>query len=326
MADFPADGRYASYDDEQAEAPRRVSFGSLVTWVGAALSITLVAGVGIWGYRMVMRDVSGVPIVRAMTGESRRVPDSAGGEQTAYQGFSVNHVAASQGAADPAREVRLAPAPMGLGDAGSPEEREAMEQARAQAQARIPTEAEAAGEDNLQLAGTEEFDLSDPTSVEDLASAIAAGTAPLDEEGPKTVTAEVHAPADPSGLHVSVRPKLRPDALLASVVARSVVATNAPAAASAAEEVAPEDVPAGTRLAQLGAFASREIALQEWDKFVSRFEIYMEGKSRVIQRAESGGRIFYRLRVMGFSDLSDSRRFCAALVAEGADCIPVPAK
>jgi hypothetical protein len=29
---------------------------------------------------------------------------------------------------------------------------------------------------------------------------------------------------------------------------------------------------------------------------------------------------------MGFTDLSDARRFCSAMVAERADCIPVVAR
>jgi hypothetical protein len=49
----------------------------------------------------------------------------------------------------------------------------------------------------------------------------------------------------------------------------------------------------------------------------------MQGKSRVIQKAQSGGRTFYRLRVAGFDDISDARRFCSALLAEKAACIPV---
>jgi hypothetical protein len=53
------------------------------------------------------------------------------------------------------------------------------------------------------------------------------------------------------------------------------------------------------------------------------FSVFLVGLSRVVQKATSGGRVFYRLRAMGFADLSDARRFCSALVAEGADCIPV---
>ena len=49
----------------------------------------------------------------------------------------------------------------------------------------------------------------------------------------------------------------------------------------------------------------------------------MAERARVIQRADRGGRVFYRLRANGFSDVNDARRFCALLVANNADCIPV---
>ena len=88
-------------------------------------------------------------------------------------------------------------------------------------------------------------------------------------------------------------------------------------------EVAADTLPAGTRLAQLGAFESPEVAREEWARLNVKFEDYLEDKDRVIQKAESGGRTFYRLRAMGFDDLNDARRFCSVLVAENADCIPV---
>jgi hypothetical protein len=47
------------------------------------------------------------------------------------------------------------------------------------------------------------------------------------------------------------------------------------------------------------------------------------GKTRIIQAAQSSGRTFYRLRAEGFTDEADQRRFCSALVAEQAACIPV---
>jgi hypothetical protein len=43
----------------------------------------------------------------------------------------------------------------------------------------------------------------------------------------------------------------------------------------------------------------------------------------VIQRATSGGRVFFRLRAHGFDDVADARRFCATFVAQKVDCIPV---
>lgn len=79
----------------------------------------------------------------------------------------------------------------------------------------------------------------------------------------------------------------------------------------------------GTRLAQLGAYKSEAIAREEWARLEARFGDYLDGKNRVIQKATSGGRTFYRLRAMGFDDLAEARRFCSALVAERAECIPV---
>jgi hypothetical protein len=42
----------------------------------------------------------------------------------------------------------------------------------------------------------------------------------------------------------------------------------------------------------------------------------------VVQKAESGGKIFYRLRASGFSDISDARQFCTA-ISDKVACIPV---
>jgi hypothetical protein len=49
----------------------------------------------------------------------------------------------------------------------------------------------------------------------------------------------------------------------------------------------------------------------------------MGGKSLVIQPAQSGGKTFFRLRAHGFATDDDTRRFCTAMVAENATCIPV---
>jgi hypothetical protein len=74
---------------------------------------------------------------------------------------------------------------------------------------------------------------------------------------------------------------------------------------------------------QLGAFPSADVAATEWTRLTDRFGEVMNGKSRVIQSATSGGKAFYRLRAEGFAELNDARRFCATMVAENVDCIPV---
>jgi len=61
----------------------------------------------------------------------------------------------------------------------------------------------------------------------------------------------------------------------------------------------------------------------EWDRLSGKFSAYMGDKRRLVQKARSGGRDFWRLRVVGFEDGSDARRFCSALLAKDAACIPV---
>ncbi|HHB81454.1 MAG TPA: SPOR domain-containing protein, partial [Aliiroseovarius sp.] len=91
----------------------------------------------------------------------------------------------------------------------------------------------------------------------------------------------------------------------------------------AVREVDASQIAAGTRLVQLGAFDGQDVARAEWNKIAARFPEMLEGKERVIEQAQSGGKTFYRLRAMGFDDLSDARRFCATLMAGQAACIPV---
>jgi len=140
-------------------------------------------------------------------------------------------------------------------------------------------------------------------------------------------------PASVPGVSSSLRPSVRPAGLRPPVAApAAATASEIPvdnSAIAAAVAMATEipvstiDPPAGSKLVQLGAFPSPEGAAAAWMTLQSRFGDYMAGKGQLIQEASSGGRTFYRLRAMGFDDLADARRFCAALSAGNADCIPV---
>jgi hypothetical protein len=88
-------------------------------------------------------------------------------------------------------------------------------------------------------------------------------------------------------------------------------------------EIDPETLAVGTRLVQLGAFPDEVGAREGWDELAARFPAAFEGRARVVEPAVSAGRTLYRLRAHGFADEPEARRFCALLVAEGADCIPV---
>ena len=125
------------------------------------------------------------------------------------------------------------------------------------------------------------------------------------------------------GVSRSLRPLSRPEeVVLVASLSPAAPAAAQPAAASVTE-LDPEGLATGTRLVQLGAFDDAETAREEWVRLARLYPDFFRDKDRVVQRAVSGGRAFFRLRAHGFDDLSDARRFCTALNAQGAPCIPV---
>jgi hypothetical protein len=321
------------------------SIGRIANLAGAGLSVALIIGVTIWGYRLVMRDVNGIPVVRAMEGPMRIQPETPGGSMAENLGLAVNEVAATGTAAPPPDRIVLAPRPVVLDD-----EDVATAELMAVAQifpmpqplaapvaAEAPQPADESAGDNGALpdsvAGEARIETvamtrAEPDSMAAMVDQILAQVL-QGEDAPSATEATVAAIAVPrveGGISQSLRPQARPAAMVRQAALQSAAMATPAAAAPAVLDVDPDTIPAGTRLVQLGAYDSPEVAKREWDRIAARFGDYLEGKARVIQLAESGGRNFYRLRAMGFADINDARRFCSALVAERAECIPVTAK
>ncbi|GAA0304485.1 SPOR domain-containing protein [Rhodovulum strictum] len=287
-------------------------------WAGGALSLSLVAGLCVWGYQILVRDVSGVPVVRALEGPMRIAPEDPGGRQAEHQGLAVNRVAADGEAAPPADTLHLAPRPLALAPEDlpraelAPHELPRQDYVAPYADAAAPY-AEETAEPSLDMASVPGLDAEDGMLV------------PFEEAAPDEVVPLMQLPA--GALSHSPRPPARPDDMdLATRVA--IEAALASLAPRAATELASTEVAAGTALVQLGAFDEADEARLAWEDLAGqgRFAGFFERKSRVIQATEGGGRIFYRLRAAGFDDIADARRFCAALLAEGAECIPVVAR
>lgn len=314
-----------------AVSERQFNLQTIANFAGAAISLALVVGIGVWGYKLLVRDVSGVPVIKAAEGPLRVQPQDPGGTEFQHQGLAVNDVAAVGTAADPADRLVLAPEPLELSLEDTPQvatvANEVAEQAAAAQEETTISEPVVQNEADTEVAALE------------LVDRLAQGVEPLGELQPapevealpqtETVTAtEETAEEAPvsGGLGRSLRPQLRPTRVAASTdsVAEAVAASVATASANSTSAlVEASAIPAGTRLAQLGAYESAEVAAQEWTRLSGQFSEYLADKQQVIQRAQSGGRTFYRLRAMGFADLNDARRFCSALVAENAECIPV---
>lgn len=355
------------YDDEgwfdrptEAHGGHGLRSLRLVNGAGALTSLALILGLGVWGYKLAVRDVNGVPVIRALAGPARVAPSDPGGELADHQGLAVNAIAAEGTATPPAERLALAPRPMELTDEDQPMTNVQI--------ASVAGEPVAAGS-----AGGPATESPVPVPQPDIATANDGQTAALPGAADPIAAAVMESvaaiPADVPGVSRSPRPQERPAMLaLAPEGATDPIAEAAAAAVAAAlggsiaaeasaevagdvaqasvptlvqptsaqvkpqvtdggpVELAADRIPAGTRLAQLGAYQSVDEARSEWDQVMAALGPLMQGKKRVIETAQSGGRTFYRLRVQGFADLADARRFCAALKAEGRLCTPAQAQ
>ena len=322
MADADYDGLGGGFSrnapDDRATGPKAQR---LVTLAGAAASVALVLGGAVWGYKLAVRDVRGVPVVQALDEPMRIAPDDPGGEIADHQGLSVNDVAAVGVAAPLPEKLVLAPRPVELteedtpGLARSAEGVVPLDPALAAAPA-----APVAGAADLALAAIPLTESASPTEMAvDAALAEALGLAP-EEVAPQAAPDPAVEPAPLGAMAVSPRPKARPDTRPDADAAVPVAA----ATMALPNEVDPASIPAGTRLVQFGAFDTADLARAEWVRLAGQFGELMDGKGLVLQPATSGGRTFYRLRAHGFEDEDDARRFCSAFVARSATCIPVP--
>jgi hypothetical protein len=329
--------------------PTTFQAGKYINVAAAAISVALIGGVGIWGYKLLMRDVTGVPVVRALVGEMRVSPENPGGVIATHIGLSVNSVPALGGAAQPEDRLILAPSNVSL-QAEDLEVTSAVEAGEVVAALQDPLgvaittslssddiTTPAQGGDQI-AAFAMPVNPSVPLTAADvlaLADQIASGAAPMsDLADGVNVPIEVAVngvvvnpdliPDGAPGVRRSVRPTARP-ANLPTVVATPVLADvrSADVTPAVTGEVTTAVIPVGTKLVQLGAFDRADIAASEWARLTQRFPEFFDDKDQIIQQANSGGRTFFRLRAMGFTDLSDARRFCSAMSAEGAACIPV---
>ena len=308
--------------DGLSEAPGKVQ--RIVYMGGAMLSLGLILGFCVWGYKLAVRDVAGIPVVRAMEGPMRVAPSDPGGTVSEHQGLSVNAVAADGVTGNPADRLVLAPRPVDL---------TLEDMAGSFAAPAAPVSGRADGAPGLRLAA---FAPEVAPPVDAIAAAVAEATGEdLLQLDPTADVVQLAGSLD-APLATDV-PQLLPVVLLAGVVrpmprpARlggapdpvpGVIEASAPAGVPVTE-IDPGALTAGTRLVQLGAFDTTDAARAEWDKLSGRFGDLLQGKARVVEAAQSGGRTFYRLRAHGFDSDSDARRFCSALLSEQAACIPV---
>ncbi|WP_424927471.1 SPOR domain-containing protein [Amaricoccus tamworthensis] len=286
--------------------------GSVRRAVSALVFLGLIAGMGVWAWRLGTRDAREVPIIRAMEGPARITPEDQGGFVAPNTDLEINSVL----------EGNPAPVPR--------------ETATALAQPEVLTE-EDGPQGTLEITATAPEPVEDPDAeitlggepVEALPEdAIAGDDAPTVQPGELSALVESLQSPEPEEAEEAApfstgpRPLSRPRHLRAAPAATTAASTTPAAAAPVVpKEVA--SVPTGSRLIQLGAFDSEQITRSAWANLVAKHGDLLGSKSLYVQRTTNNSRVFYRLRVAGFSNTTQTRDMCEALRARGVDCIPV---
>ena len=274
-------------------------------WIGAVLSLSLLAGAIGWSYKLVVRDINQIPIVRAQLGPLRVAPDNPGGLTAANQGLSVTQLAVNE---KPllSDEINLAPAAEILNEETSASLLREVDKLNQIDETYEIKEINA--ENTISLDGSSGAMKGETASkTESLLAQVAFSQKKVEIENAVSLALSITSEFDPS--LTSLRPKTRPRSVQQN---RELIVSKEPMS----------KLPIGSAIVQLGAFDSKSLAESEWRRFEKLLGSILAPKQMIIQKAESGGKIFYRLRASGFNDISDARQFCTA-ISDKVACIPV---
>ena len=294
---------------EGEEKQYNFNFSVVFYWVGAALSLSLLTGAIGWSYQLIVRDINQIPIVRAQLGPLRVAPDDPGGLTAANQGLSVTQLAVNERPLL-SDEIFLAPAAEILSEENLTLQI-SEENSSITNKEKFDTQ-EVSTENSLELKVLPEQTATGLASHKEAVLSTAAFS-PKKLEIENAVSLALSLTNEIGSSFNSLRPKIRP------VVLNQIQTVNT--AQSVTNELVTA-LPIGSAVVQLGAFESKSLAQIEWQRMEVLLGSVLTTKNMMIQKAESGGRVFYRLRAFGFDDLSDARQFCSA-VNDKVACIPV---
>ena len=285
------------YDDEyetdtQPSLVKRAG-AAVSTLIGALVAFALLLGLGLWFYRLGVRDAQTVPVIRAAAEPSKQRPVDPGGAVTPHQ--SVSSYETVEGDAPRAASAALV-------QAAPPEPRPEDVPMRAL----VPVKP-APKPEPVKPAAPE------PVQAETAQVELAA------------------APAEPAPLPQSEEPKVFPEAT-ALAPTRSPMAPSRPtdlakrfAAAKASQQNAGTELAARAAASrdqiQLMANPDADVVRAEWKRIFRANRDILGERALSIQSIQSGGKTMYRLRVGPFRDRSEANTICKALKARGQDCI-----
>ncbi len=183
-----------------------------------------------------------------------------------------------------------------------------------------PLRVKPANPGGLQVDGANESILSGETDAK------AAMAPPPETPAPQALKAEEHA-ADTA----APPPAAPPKAVAAAAEPRPLAPPPPAPAAGKTESVASvahpppsplsmERRPASASLVQLAAVDSETAAKSEWQRLSHKYGDLLGGHAPAFSRIEHAGKVFWRVRTGGFTDVAQAEQFCARVKAKGGGC------
>ena len=267
----------------------RNPLGILLTALVSLISISLLGGFLYWAYHVIVQSESEVTIVKAPIGPLKVLPEDPGGNLASHLGFSVNSVQESGQVAGPSAKLVLAPPAMGVQES-----------------------------DLRTLSG-----FGDSNGTIDLKSSINNALAVIFKDTTSLDIKETSTKKDiyekqnsiPKGFS---RPLRRPAKLVSATSHQDLVAQ------IVLNQVKANMLNSKDQLkVHLGSFKNNVLADAQLENFLVRYKDYLTNKAVFLQKSETGGRSIYRMRAVGFSNSSETKKFCSIINSFGNECIPI---
>ena len=277
----------------------------IVNWAGALLSIIILITLIIWGFSLNVSDSAEIPVVKAKIKELRVVSEEPGGQIVNYQGLSVNNVQEQGKAQSAATRIILAPEPIKL------------------------------IEEDVNIPIIENSRVTNEPKVSSLNNG--------DGENKKEII-NVLDGIPTFSVVISVIPKIRNlygthslekiiennDVDLTPGTEDKIIENNAvdltPGTKDKIKATNEVSLKSGTNLVQFGFYPTKQKAQKVWSDLMINNSSVFKNKKRIIQNVNIRGNNSYRLTVVGFSGLGESRDFCLFLRDSLPTCLSMRAK
>jgi hypothetical protein len=311
------------------------------TALGACIALALLVAMGMWFYRLGVRDAENVPIIRAAVQPAKVRPEDPGGAVAPYQDITSYRVADSNPAqattaiiAPPPPEPRREDVAMGK-LAPEPEREDTPAATRAPGPAAppqasgisAPAPEPSAPATVIPVAATSgPASPSRPSPEAAPEVAADAGTSEIDAlvamvEPAETADApEAIQPDDPVTSGSDYAPPVSPVAQPRPPDLKARMAAAVEAAERSDDELARRAAESEIQI-QLAADPSEDVVHRMWQRISQANQDILHDRALSVQTTTSGGTKFYRLRVGPFGGVSEARALCQALKARGQDCI-----